>query len=69
MSALPLPADREPGADTLVEMERQLTRLLIEYDEPETAWPKCLHVLVRAWTGVTNPRRPSPWLAQPPAQS
>ena len=51
MIALPLPADREPGADTLVEMERQLTRLLIEYDELWTAWPKGGHVLVRARIG------------------
>ena len=32
-------------------MERELTRLLIEYDELETAWPKCRHVLVRAKIG------------------
>ena len=51
MSALPSPADHEPGADGLVEMERELTRLLIEYDELETAWPKCRHVLVRARAG------------------
>ena len=32
-------------------MELELTRLLIEYDELETAWPKGRHVLVRARTG------------------
>ena len=32
-------------------MERELTRLLIEYDELETAWPKGRYVLVRARTG------------------
>ncbi len=39
------------GADGLVEMERKLTRLLIEYDELRTAWPKGGHVLVRAKIG------------------
>ena len=48
MNNPPSPADPEPGAGGLVEMERELTRLLIEYDELETAWPKCRHVLVRA---------------------
>ncbi len=43
-------ASTRPSA-TLVEMERELTRLLIEYDELETAWPKGHHVLVRARTG------------------
>ncbi len=32
-------------------MERELTRLLIEYDELDTAWPKCRDVLVRAKIG------------------
>ena len=32
-------------------MERKLTRLLIEYDELRTAWPKGGHVLVRAEIG------------------
>ncbi len=32
-------------------MERELTRLLIEYDELRTAWPKGGHVLVRAKIG------------------
>ena len=41
---------KKPGAG-LVEMERALTRLLIEYDELDTAWPKCRDVLVRARTG------------------
>ena len=36
---------------TLVEMERELTGLLIEYDELAGAWPKGRHVLVRARTG------------------
>ncbi len=36
---------------SLVEMERELTRLLIEYDELKTAWPKGDHVLVRARIG------------------
>ena len=35
----------------MVEMERELTRLLIEYDELETAWAKCRHVLIRARAG------------------
>ena len=51
MSALPSPADHEPGAGGLVEMERELNKLLLEYDELETAWPKCRHVLVRARAG------------------
>ena len=51
MSTLPSAADHEPGAGGPVEMERALTRLLIEYDELETAWPKCRHVLVRARAG------------------
>ncbi len=32
-------------------MGRGLTKLLIEYDERETAWPKGGHVLVRAKIG------------------
>ena len=32
-------------------MERELARLLLEYDELETAWPKCRHVLIRAIAG------------------
>ncbi len=51
MSVLPSPADFEQGADGLVEMEPELTRLLIEYDVLETEWPKCRHVLVRAKIG------------------
>ena len=51
MSALPSPADLEQGADGLVEMERELTKLLLEYDELKTAWPKGSHVLVRAKFG------------------
>ncbi len=43
-------ASTRPSA-TLVEMERELTRLLIEYDELETAWPNGRHVLVRAKIG------------------
>ena len=34
-----------------METERELTRLLIEYDELEAAWPKGGHVLVRAEIG------------------
>ena len=45
------PTDHEPGAGGLVEIEHELTRLLIEYDELETAWPKCRHVLIRARAG------------------
>ena len=51
MSVVPSPADYEPGAGGLVEMEHELPRLLLEYDELETAWPKCGHVLVRAKAG------------------
>ncbi len=51
MSAAPSPADFDQGADGLVEMERELIRLLIEYDELKTAWPKGRHVLVRAKIG------------------
>ena len=51
MSTAPSPADFEPGAGGLVEMERELTRLLVQYDELETAWPKCHHVLIRAKAG------------------
>ncbi len=54
MSVAPSPADLDLegfAADDLVEMERELTRLLIEYDELKTAWPKGGHVLVRARIG------------------
>ncbi len=51
MSVAPIPADLDPGADGLVEMERELIRLLIEYDELQTAWPKSGHILVRARIG------------------
>ncbi len=54
MSIAPLPADLDgDGAadEGLVEKERELTRLLIEYDELRTAWPKGGHVLVRAKIG------------------
>ncbi len=54
MSIAPLPADLDgdDAADEgLVEMEIELTRLLIEYDELRTAWPKGGHVLVRAKIG------------------
>ena len=51
MSVALSPADLDPGADGLVEMERELTRLLIEYDELEAAWPKGGHVLTRAKIG------------------
>ena len=37
MSATPSSADHEPGAGGLVELESELTRLPIEYDELETA--------------------------------
>ncbi len=57
MSAAPSPADLEQGADGLVDMERELTRLLIEYDELRTAWPKGGHVLVRAKAGARPPTR------------
>ncbi len=46
-----VPAASTRSGATLVEMERELTRLLIEYDELEAAWPKGRHVLVRARTG------------------
>ena len=54
MSIAPVPADLDGGAAAdkgLVEMEIELTRLLIEYDELRTAWPKGRHVLVRARIG------------------
>ena len=54
MSIAPSPADLDGdvAADKgLVEMERELIRLLIEYDELKTAWPKGGHVLVRARIG------------------
>ena len=54
MSTAPLPADLDGdgAADKdLVEMERELTRLLLEYDGLRTAWPKGGHVLVRAKIG------------------
>ena len=41
MSIAPSRTDHEPGAGGLVEMEHELTRLLIEYDELRTAWPTC----------------------------
>ena len=54
MSIAPVPADLDDdgAADKgLVEMERELIRLLIEYDDLRTAWPKGRHVLVRAEIG------------------
>ena len=54
MSIAPLPADLDLDVDDvagLIEMERELTRLLIEYDELRTAWPKGGHVLTRAKIG------------------
>ena len=51
MSIAPSPADHEPGAGGLLDMERELTRLPIEYDELETAWPKCRHVSIPAKAG------------------
>ena len=54
MSADPSPADLDgDGAadEGLVEKERELIQLLIEYDELRTAWPKGGHVLVRARIG------------------
>ena len=51
MITVPSPAAFEPGAGGVVEMEHELTRLLIEYDELDTAWPKCRHVLIRARIG------------------
>ena len=54
MSAAPSPADIDDDgavAEGLVEKERELTRLLIEYDKLKTAWPKGDHVLVRARIG------------------
>ncbi len=45
------PAASTRSSAILVEMERELTRLLIEYDELETAWPNGRHVLVRAKIG------------------
>ncbi len=54
MSIAPLPADLDLDVEDvggLVELERELTRLLIEYDELRTAWPKGGHVLVRAKIG------------------
>ena len=51
MSVAPSPADSDLGADGLVEMERELIRLLLVYDELRTAWPKCRDILVRAKIG------------------
>ncbi|TDI61244.1 MAG: hypothetical protein E2O94_00450, partial [Alphaproteobacteria bacterium] len=54
MSIAPPPADLDGdaiAAQGLVAMEIELTRLLIEYDELQTAWPKGDHVLVRAKIG------------------
>ncbi len=51
ISAAPSPANGDCAvivADGLVDMERELIRLLIEYDELRTAWPKGRHVLTRA---------------------
>ena len=46
-----VPVASTRSSATLVEMERELEDLLIEYDELETAWPKGRHVLLRARTG------------------
>ncbi len=43
-------ASTRPSA-TLVEMELELTRLLIEYDDLETAWPKEPGAVARAEIG------------------
>ena len=54
MSIAPVPAYLDGDGDAaegLVAMEIELTRLLIEYDELKTAWPKGGHVLVRARIG------------------
>ena len=51
MSTAPIPAAFDTGAGGLVEMERELIRVLIEYDDLRTAWPKGRHVLVRARIG------------------
>ena len=54
MSVAPSPADLgldDGAADGLVEMERELIRMLLVYDELRTAWPKGRHVLVRAEIG------------------
>ena len=54
MSVAPIPADLDGDDDAdegLVEKERKLIRLLLEYDELRTAWPKGGHVLVRARIG------------------
>ncbi len=52
MSIAPVPADLDvDGADGLVEMERELTRVLIAYDALRAAWPKGGHVLIRAKIG------------------
>ncbi len=52
MIIAPVPADLDvDDVVGLVEMERELTRLLIEYDNLRTAWPKGRHVLVRAKIG------------------
>ena len=54
MSIAPSPADHDGkgiAADGLVEMERELIRWLLVYDELKTAWPKGGHVLVRAKIG------------------
>ncbi len=72
MSTAPTPADPEPGAGGLVEMERELTRLLIEYDELKTAWPKGGHsrALIAVFKGANRSkldRDPASWL--PPNRS
>ena len=41
---------KEPGAG-LVDLERELEALLVEYDSLETAWPNGRHALVRAKIG------------------
>ncbi len=46
-----VPVASTRSSATLVEMDRELEDLLIEYDELETAWPKGRHVLARARTG------------------
>ena len=51
MNIAHLPAALDTGGGGLVEMEYELIRLLIEYDEPRTAWPKGGHVLIRAKIG------------------
>ncbi len=51
MSALPSPADHEPGAGGVFEIELKLIVLLIEFEQLDYAWPNAPQAVDRAKIG------------------